>query len=73
MWAAATLVLSILRSVVALFRSRQDQALVELALRHQLAVYTQRWHRPRLSPFDRAFWVALVRLWPPWKQALVIV
>ena len=73
MWTAATLALSILRSFLALFRSRQDQALVELALRQQLAVYARRDRRPRLSPLDRAFWVALVRLWPRWKKALVIV
>ena len=73
MWAAATLALSILRSFLALFRSRRDQALVELALRQQLAVYARRHRRPRLSPLDRAFWVALVHLWPRWKQALVIV
>jgi putative transposase len=73
MWAVATLVLSILRSVLALFRSRQDQALVELALRQQLEVYARRHRRPRLSPLDRAFWVALAGLWPRWKKALVIV
>jgi putative transposase len=73
MWAAATLALSILRSVIALFRSRQDQALVELALRQQLEVYARRQRRPRLSPLDRAFWVALARFWPRWRKALVIV
>jgi hypothetical protein len=36
MWAVATLAIAILRSVLALFRSRQDQAIVELALRQQL-------------------------------------
>jgi hypothetical protein len=55
MWAAANLALSILRSVLALFRSREDQAIVELALRQQLAVYAHRHRRPRLSPLDRAF------------------
>jgi hypothetical protein len=69
MWAAAALALSILRSALALFRSRRDQALVELVLRQQLEVYARRQRRPRLSPLDRAFWVALVRLWPRWKQA----
>jgi len=73
MWAAATLAISILRSVLALFRSRQDQAIVELALRQQLAVYAH-WHRrPRLSPLDRAFWVALSRFWPRWRTALTVV
>jgi len=63
----------LLRSLFALFRSRQEQAIVELALRQQLAAYTQRRPRPRLSPMDRAFWAALSRLWPRWKDALVIV
>jgi transposase InsO family protein len=63
----------LLRSFLALFRSRQEQALVELALRQQLAAYTQKRARPRLSPMDRAFWVALSQLWPRWKDSLVIV
>jgi transposase InsO family protein len=63
----------LLRSSLALFRSRQEQAIVELALRQQLAVYAQKRPRPKLSPFDRAFWLALSRLWPRWKDALVIV
>jgi putative transposase len=73
MWAAATLAIAILRSVLALFRSRQDQAIVELALRQQLAVYAHRHPRPRLSTVDRVFWVALSRLWPEWRSALVLV
>jgi transposase InsO family protein len=64
---------ALLYSVLALLRSRKDQAIVELALRQQLAVYVQQRRRPRLSPFDRAFWVALSSLWPRWKNALVIV
>ena len=58
---------------MALFRSQQNQAIVEIALRQQLAVYARRRPRPRLSPVDRAFWVALSRLWPQWKNVLVIV
>lgn len=46
---------------------------MELSLRQQLAIYAQRQSRPRLSPLDRAFWVALSRLWPRWKSALVVV
>ncbi len=54
------LAISILRSLLALFRSREEQAIVELALRQQLAVYAHDRSRPRMSPLDRAFWVALV-------------
>ncbi len=65
--------ISLLRCLLALFRNRQDQAIVELALRQQLAVYAQSGPRPRLSPLDRAFWVVLSQLWPRWKDHLVVV
>jgi len=69
----AILTISLLRCFLALFRSREEQAIVELALRQQLAVYAQKRPRPTLSPLDRAFWVALSRLWPRWKNHLVVV
>jgi putative transposase len=72
-WALLRLMASVLRSALALFRSRENQALVELALRQQLAVYVHRHPRPRLSPLDRAFWVALSRVWPHWRSPLVVV
>ena len=64
---------ALLYSVLALFRSREEQAIVELALRQQLAVYAHDRSRPRLNPLDRTFWVALSRLWPRWKDHLVVV
>jgi hypothetical protein len=64
---------ALLRSLLALFRSCEQQVIVELALRQQLSVYAQRRRRPRLSGADRAFWVALSRLWPGWKDHLVVV
>jgi putative transposase len=67
------LLTSILRSVHALFRSREEQAIVELALRQQLAVYAQNRSRPRLSPLDRTFGVVLSRIWPRWKDHWVLV
>jgi len=39
-----------LRCIPAFFRSRNEQALVEFALRQQLAMYTQMGPRPRISP-----------------------
>ena len=63
----------LLRCILAFFRSRQEQAIVELALRQQLATYAQKRSKPRLTPLDRAFWVALFRFWPRWEDALVIV
>jgi putative transposase len=67
------LTVALLHSVLALFRNREEQAIVELALRQQLAVYAQNRSRPRLSPIDRAFWVTLSRLWPQWRKHLVVV
>jgi hypothetical protein len=58
---------------LAFFRSREEQAIVELALRQQLVIYSYPQRRPRLSPLDRAFWVMLSRLWPRWKDPLVVV
>ena len=48
-------------------------ALENLALRHQLAVYRRTAPRPKLRTTDRLLWVALAKVWPSWKQALVIV
>ena len=67
------LLVATLRSVPALFRSREEQAIVELALRQQLAIYAHKQPRPRISPIDRAFWVALSRWWPRWKAVLMVV
>ncbi len=63
----------LLRCCLAFFRSHNEQVIVELALRQQLATYVQKQTKPRLTPIDRAFWVALFRFWPRWKEVLVIV
>jgi hypothetical protein len=65
--------IALLHSLRACFRSQCDQALVELALRQQLAVYAHARRRPRLTTLDRAFWVLLRQLWPRWRQVLVVV
>ena len=70
--ALLSLVTLMVRSAIALFRTRENQAIVELALRQQLAVYVHCHPRPRLSPLDRAFWVALFRFWPHWRSALLL-
>ncbi len=64
---------ALLYSVLALFRTREEQAIVELTLRQQLAIYAHDRSRPGLSPLDRTFWVVLSRLWPRWKDHLVVV
>ncbi len=54
-------------------RSQRELALENLALRQQLAILQRKTKRPRLTNADRAFWVALRRLWPDWHNALVLV
>jgi hypothetical protein len=63
----------IIRSAPALIRSQNEQVIVELALRQQLATYSQKKAKPEITLLDRVFWVALFRFWPRWKHLLVIV
>ena len=60
------------RCMLAFFRKRTEQAIVELAFRQQLATYAQRRPRPELRFLDHALWVALHQLRPRRKEALVI-
>ncbi|MFA9471672.1 MAG: integrase, partial [Deltaproteobacteria bacterium] len=54
-------------------RPQRELALENLALRQQLAILKRKTKRPKLSKADRAFWVALCRLWPDWQNALILV
>lgn len=63
----------IVRFLRALFRSKHEQALIELGLRQQLAIYHRARPRPRLGPIDRAFWVAMRRWSSRWADVLVVV
>jgi len=38
-----------------------------------LAVLKRKQPRPRLGTLDKLFWVVARRLWPQWKEALVLV
>src|SRR5258708_32280200 len=55
------------------FRSRRRLLLEYLALRQQLAVLKRRQARPKLSPFDKLFWVLACRFWTDWKRSLLVV
>ena len=73
MWHLLKLTTIFLRCIPAFFRSRNEQVTVELALRQQLATFTEKGRRPRITPADRGFWVLLSQMWSGWKEALVIV
>jgi putative transposase len=59
--------------IVRLFRSQRSLLLENLALRQQLVTLKRKHPKPRLSHFDRLFWVMVRRMWSKWKDALVIV
>ncbi len=73
MWPLLKFVTLLVRCIPAFFRGRNDQAIVELALRQQLATYALRGPKPRIAPVDRAFWVLLSKIWSGWKDVLIIV
>jgi len=64
---------ALLRSLLSGFQSHSRLALENLALRHQLAVLNRQAPKPKLRPADRLLWVGLLRLWPDWQQALLLV
>ena len=63
----------IVRCAPAFVRSHREQLIIELALRQQLATYSQKKSKPKITPLDRVFWAALFHFWPRWKRTLVIV
>jgi hypothetical protein len=67
------LLLHLLRLLPFLCFSHRQLALENLALRQQLAVYKRTANRPKLQRSDRLLWIWLSRMWPAWRQALVIV
>jgi putative transposase len=60
-------------SISRLFCSRRSLLLENLALRQQLVVFKRRHPRPRLSFFDKLFWLAVRRAWSEWKNLLIVV
>ncbi len=59
--------------VRAFFTRRVNLTMENLALRQQLVIINRRAARPRLRNRDRLFWVAISKLWPNWRTALLIV
>src|SRR5262245_10215345 len=66
-------ILLAIRFFILVFGGCKEVALENVALRHQLAVFTREKKRPRLGDRDRLFWIALKKVWKRWRAALVIV
>jgi hypothetical protein len=52
------LILLAIRFLILVFSGHKQVALENIALRHQLAVFTREKKRPRLRDRDRLFWMA---------------
>jgi hypothetical protein len=62
-----------IRFLILVFTGHKQIALENIALRHQLAVFTREKKRPRLRDRDRLFWITLKKLWKGWRSAIVFV
>jgi transposase InsO family protein len=69
--------MSVLAALSACFastvRSLASTQIEILALRHQLATYQRSAKRLRIKPADRILWSWIARLWPGWRDCLIIV
>ena len=63
----------VVAAIVSTVRDRADLVAENIALRQQLSCIARGRRRPQLRPLDRAFWAALFRVWPGWRELLVIV
>ncbi len=67
------LILQLLGALRSAFRGRAALVLENLALRQQLAAFAHDRRRPRVTPADRWFWIALRRVWSRGSDVLVFV
>jgi len=66
-------IFAVVRATVATFKSRRQLGLEILALRHQVQVLRRGVKRPALNNADRLLWVGFMKMWPEWRNCLVIV
>jgi putative transposase len=68
------ILISLISAVLASFRTRLALQTEILALRHQIIVLRRSVSgRPKLRAWDRRIWIWLLRHWPEWRSALIIV
>jgi hypothetical protein len=65
--------LCFVRFIRLLLHGHQAIALENAALRVQIAAFHRKRRRPRLTTFDRLFWVGLSRVWRGWRGPLQYV
>jgi transposase InsO family protein len=65
--------LRLFRLVWLFFRGHQALVLENLALRQQLSIYRRKQKRPKLTCWDRLFWIALAGNWKGWRKSLLVI
>jgi hypothetical protein len=55
-----------IRFLILVLIDHKHVTLENIALRHQLAVFTREKKPPRVCDRDRLFWIALKKLWKDW-------
>src|SRR5258708_38934675 len=55
------------------FRARRSLLIENLLLRQQIIVLKCKPPRPRLTLFDKGFWVLVHKFWSGWKQTRIVV
>jgi hypothetical protein len=68
-----TMLQALFATTLSSFKTQEELAIENLALRQQLAILKRASPKPRLTAAERSFWVILSRFWPGWKEALVVV
>jgi len=69
-----SILIALISTVLACFRTRLALQTEIRALRHQIIVLRRSVSsRPKLRAWDRILWIWLLRLWPEWRTALIIV
>jgi len=66
-------IFALFQSLGYLFHSRADLLMENMILRQQVAALKKEKPRPKLTGFDRLFWLGLRQLWNKWKGTLIIV
>lgn len=61
------------KTIQIVFKPKNDLLLENMALRQQLSAYLAKDTKPKLTDFDRSFWVALKQVFNKWIDSLVIV
>jgi putative transposase len=63
----------LLPTLTAFFHERHDLVVENLLLRHQLQIALRSRPRPPLKSKDRFFWLVVRRLYPAWRQHLLLI